>query len=411
MMLPFVCLLSILGVVSADVQPSFYTRDRFLFAMVLPDSLRRRKIVTTGAALLLPAAIGSSAELAQAALDGNSVTSPGGVPSSSDNYSPVIPGLRAPFRPTVLDGSSWSPPPQLTTTKLAQSRILASELSPLGTSLSPFAEQELYYAPFLFGAWNVTATLRRKYYPYGTDPYVPSRSLVEGSPRNRLESVGDTTRYERHFYSTLAKSSTTASSNDLVDFGNSIPKSKIIADRAFDIISTSRAYQQLTPVQEVIWNPNQDPTRLSLKYNMGALTEDLRPLGQRRGEVYILARQSEQLGNDVFCAAERSRSVLVAPGNVVVSDNESITEFRRLDPKTVEAVSRIAVYLTPNPNSREGVLWQEVGGKAVAFYDYELQLNRIEEEALDGVQGEKMACVATPQNARQCVRGFVPPSS
>jgi hypothetical protein len=43
-----------------------------------------------------------------------------------------------------------------------------------------------------------------------------------------------------------------------------IPKSKIIADRAFNaIISLPKAYKQLAPVQEVTWDPRQDPTRLS----------------------------------------------------------------------------------------------------------------------------------------------------
>ena len=32
--------------------------------------------------------------------------------------------------------------------------------------------------------------------------------------------------------------------------------------------------------------------------------------------------------------------------------------------------------MTPNPNSREGLLWQSVGGKAVAFFDYDIDLRR-----------------------------------
>jgi hypothetical protein len=87
------------------------------------------------------------------------------------------------------------------------------------------------------------------------------------------------------------------------------------------------------------------------------------------------------------------------PGDVIVSDSESITEYKQIDKNTVSAVSRIAVYLTPNPNSREGVLWQQVGGRAVAFFDYELQMKRLLEETSPG---QLLPCVRTPKDYVQC---------
>jgi hypothetical protein len=245
----------------------------------------------------------------------------------------------------------------------------------------------------------VAATLKQKIYPYGTE-FAPSRSLIEGSPRNRQEQVNESTNYQLRFFSTLANNF----ANQLtVNLGTGVPQSKIIADRSFDAISISNAYKQLTPVQEVDWNPTKDPTRLTLNFGAGPLGEDMRPLGEQRGEVYITARRSESLDEDVFCASERSRSVVLAPGNVIVSDTESITEYRKVDPNHVNAVSRIAVYLTPDPNSREGVQWQQVGGKAVAFFDYELQMTRNQEEFIDsnGVTF-KRACVRTPKDFVQC---------
>ena len=134
----------------------------------------------------------------------------------------------------------------------------------------------------------------------------------------------------------------------------------------------------------------------------------MRPLGQRRGEVFFTARASEDgfdssSGDLTYCAAERSRAVTLAPGNVIVSDSETITEFRKLDNDHVTAISRIAVYLTPNPNSREGVLWQQVGGKAVAFFDYEWDMKRLKESftMTDGSTMER-ACVRTPKDVVQC---------
>jgi hypothetical protein len=166
----------------------------------------------------------------------------------------------------------------------------------------------------------------------------------------------------------------------------------------------SRAYQQLAPVEEVDWDYRADPTRLTLKFGAAPLAEDMRPLGQRRGEVYLTARQSE-LSEDgsVFSAAERSRSITVGAGTVIAADQETITEFQQLDEDTVKAISRVAVYLTPNPNSREGILWQQVGGKAVAFFDYEWTMKRIKEEFfLEDGSKVLRACVRTPKDVVQC---------
>ena len=249
-------------------------------------------------------------------------------------------------------------------------------------------------APFLFGTWDVVSTLKRKIYPYGIQ-YLPSNSLYEGSPRNRNEKPGDKTQYEMRFFSSsnknVVKSNVNNDRNDInkdyevpinIDLDQSIPDLKIIADRSFNAKSLNFAYKQLSQVEDVIWDYTKDPTRLTLQF--GTLGEDMQPLGERRGEVYINSRRSE-VGTDpntneaIFCAAERLRSVVLVPGDVIVSDTETITEYRVIDGSDgnhVKAMSRIAVYLTPNPNSREGLLWQNVGGKAVAFFDYDVDLRR-----------------------------------
>ena len=245
--------------------------------------------------------------------------------------------------------------------------------------------------PFLFGTWDVVSTLKRKIYPYGIQ-YLPSNSLYEGSPRNRNEKPGDKTQYEMRFFSSSNKNVVKSNVNNdrnidyeapiNIDLDQSISDLKIIADRSFNAKSLNFAYKQLSQVEDVIWDYTKDPTRLTLQF--GTLGEDMQPLGERRGEVYINSRRSE-VGTDpntneaIFCAVERLRSVVLVPGDVVVSDTETITEYRVIDGSDgnhVKAMSRIAVYLTPNPNSREGLLWQNVGGKAVAFFDYDVDLRR-----------------------------------
>ena len=341
----------------------------------------------------------------------------------------VIPGVAgtAPLRNTIVDesetngGISWSPQEALVT-KLAKNRILVQQLSPLNPSLIPFAnDNELFYDFQFLGGWKVTCTLKRKIFPYGTD-YLPSSSLYEGSPRYRNENPGDSTTYQVNFF----EDST----------------GKVRADRAFNAKSLNTAYKQLSKVEDIQWNYQRDPTRLTIMFS--SLSEDFEPLGTRRGEIYITARNSERgvssLGEKVFCTAERMRSVILVPGNVVVSgtwstlivlqkkhvdaniysflfilisfymypflqniqDTETITEYRFIEGTNgnkIKAICRIAVYLTPNPNSREGILWQEVNGKAVGFYDYELDMERIIETTGENVG---KSCVIIPDNSVQC---------
>ena len=149
-------------------------------------------------------------------------------------------------------------------------------------------------------------------------------------------------------------------------------------------------------MQDVEWDPARDPGKLTLLYGAGPLADDMRPLGSRRTEIFLNARASEAAGNGgsddgpggveafSFCCAESSRIVNLGAASAVVSDTETVTEFARLDDDSLSAVCRIAVYLTPNPNSREGVLWSQVGGKAVAFFDYDLDMRRISPPSIGG---------------------------
>jgi hypothetical protein len=311
------------------------------------------------------------------------------------SYLPFRSGGSVTFDPVSV--GDWNDMPGLRTL-LGQARLQPAKLAPLPPTINPFANQELYYNPFIFGSWTVTATLKRKIFPFGPS-YLPSTSLVDGSPRNRQEAVGNACTYELHYFSTLAN---TLGNQITVNLGTGIPQSRIIQDRAFNIISTSNAYQQLTPVQQVDWDQN-DPTKLTLDYGV-PVADDMRPLGRRRAQVYLNGRRNENSADgNTCCVAEASRSVLLAPGNVVVSDSESITEFQRVSDDHVTAISRVAVYLSPNPNSREGVLWQQVGGAAVGLYDYQLDMRRITEELqLESGATVAKACVRTPKDYIQC---------
>ena len=263
----------------------------------------------------------------------------------------------------IQSAEGWATPKL--STELGASRIGTSpdrSMGPLQGSPSPFASKDVFYPPVFVGDWNVKATLKQKTFPFGPD-FVLSRSLRDGSPRYRGEQVGNSTSYVARFVSS----------------GNS-EQPQAIADRPFNLVSMSRSYQQLTPViaDSIQWDPKKDPTRLA--YQRESVTSDMRPVGPIKAEVYLTARKTEDsAANQVFCSAERSRTVTIGTGSVTADDSEIITEFQTIDEDTIRAVSRFAVYLTPNPNSMEGVLWQQVSGKAVAFYDYELLMERKKE--------------------------------
>ena len=301
----------------------------------------------------------------------------------ADPYNAFLPiggGGIVPKSATIQRADRWEPPTlftQLGIDRIGDQNLSSLSLSPLQQSLSPFAAQDIYYPSYFAGEWKVQSKLVSKIFPYGTD-FVPSRSLIEGSPRNREEQVGgESTSYSVRYFSSIYDNSNNNNKNN-----------KIISDRKFNMVSISRGYQQLSPVigDSIEWNYKKDPTHL--KFQTESVSADMRPIGQRRGEIYITARRTEEVqqkesdnnnnnSGGVFAAAERSRTITIGTGNVSANDQEVVTEYRQINNNLINAISRVAVYLTPNPNSREGVLWQQINGKAVAFYDYELTMERV----------------------------------
>lgn len=205
----------------------------------------------------------------------------------------------------------------------------------------------------------------------------------------------------------------------------------------------SQGYKQSAVIDNIDWDYRKDPTRITITsqlYSTTSQTSDVdgttssssvssrnesrQLLGPQRSEVYLSTRQTEEVRPEStgdgdmmsspmsFAFAERSRTVTVGPGNVVADDQEVVTEYTLVDAEsggdTVRAISRVAVFLTPNPNSREGVLWQQIGGRAVAMYDYELILKRNREsfQVRNDVDGSTQTitrpCVSTPKDVVQC---------
>lgn len=122
----------------------------------------------------------------------------------------------------------------------------------------------------------------------------------------------------------------------------------------------------------------------------------MQPLPKRRQELFLNNIQFDCPDPGLYVSSETIRTVTLSQSRangVSVSDTETLTlyELHQPDGRSVKGRQRVAVYLTPNPNNREGQLYFETGGRAVALFDYSFKMVK------DG------DCVVTPKGIEQCV--------
>jgi hypothetical protein len=63
-----------------------------------------------------------------------------------------------------------------------------------------------------------------------------------------------------------------------------------------------------------------------------------------------------------------------------VSDSETLLSLQQESPGKLLGRQRVASYLVPNPNSREGVLYMDVGPSAIAVFDWDVTWTRTQTE-------------------------------
>lgn len=89
---------------------------------------------------------------------------------------------------------------------------------------------------------------------------------------------------------------------------------------------------------------------------------------------------SSPKATDIFAFSEATRTIRLGERSASASDAETLNLFRRSETSQGEELilcrQRILRFLTPNPNSAEGVLWQEARGRAAGVLDYDLTLSR-----------------------------------
>ncbi|KAJ9512178.1 hypothetical protein QJQ45_012674 [Haematococcus lacustris] len=149
----------------------------------------------------------------------------------------------------------------------------------------------------------------------------------------------------------------------------------------FNVQQQADALLGYEAVKSVEYEPDVNPTRLAVVWATPRRNEGPASFDMRKAEVFINNRSSDPL-NDSPCSwscSELYRQVSQAARQGSVGDYQVITKFvaaSRVDvcdtAAGVEAQMRVAAFLQP-----QDALYFETGGKAVAVYDYRMQLSRV----------------------------------
>jgi hypothetical protein len=95
-------------------------------------------------------------------------------------------------------------------------------------------------------------------------------------------------------------------------------------------------------------------------------------------QVFINNRDfaSSQNGQ-MFACSEYLRAVTLSTGQTAIADSENVCVFERINDNVVKGAVRGLVYLVPTPTGREGDMYMQIGPRAVAVYDYIVEMKRV----------------------------------
>jgi len=229
------------------------------------------------------------------------------------------------------------------------------------------SDKQVYLPDWLQGTWEVKSTYVGKAFPAG-EQYV-YRNMKEGTARSATEKEGDTMRF-------LARNLPSTKGGTLLGAGKG--GAAVIHDRAFNTAQMLNAYAGYRRVLNVEYNPEKDPTRMLMEYPSAG--PDMQPLPNKRTEVFINNRDFAQSADGrAFAVSECYRAVTLGPRQTAVADSENAVHYELLGDGSVRGKQRSFVYLVPQPSGREGDLYMQVGSRAVAVYDYEIEMRKQQE--------------------------------
>lgn len=149
-----------------------------------------------------------------------------------------------------------------------------------------------------------------------------------------------------------------------------------MADRPFNITSCVDAFlNKKSSVRGVDYDPLTNPTRYRVVY--ATPRKDTREQAEdlRKAEVFINNRVvqtgQEAEGGQYFLSAEFQRQVVQAARQGAVNDFMVATKLRQRQDGSLEGLQRVAAFLQPQDPA-----YFDVGGQAVAVYDYSLTYRR-----------------------------------
>ena len=218
-------------------------------------------------------------------------------------------------------------------------------------------EDQLAFPPWMEGEWELRSR------PLATAAPLGRRFLPPDLARMRIGDLSEAVGVSPLQYN--------------VRFPRRASDGVVVSDRCANLRAVQDAAAGYARVQEVRYEKS---AQAQLKVSYSPFGANGTYPGPSRAEIYIQwRRQMAPSGEvDTFAFAEATRTVLLAQQrSVTLSDAETLCRFVRTSPTSVAAKQRVLRYLTPNPNSNEGLLWQEAGGRAVAVLDYELNLQRV----------------------------------
>lgn len=224
----------------------------------------------------------------------------------------------------------------------------------LGSAFGGGKSDNLVFPPWLEGEWRITSDILGVAAPLGRKFLPPDLARVRLGSISPEDGVAPL-QYDVRFFRRASDQA-------------------VVSDRERNLRAVQDASAGYARVASVVFDGS---ATLSVKYSPFGKNGTFP--GESRAEVYIQRRRQSTptASAERFAFAEATRTVLLAQGrSVTISDAETINEFTRLDPDHIVARQRVLRFLTPNPNSAEGVLWQEARGRAVALLDYELRLER-----------------------------------
>jgi hypothetical protein len=210
---------------------------------------------------------------------------------------------------------------------------------------------DLIYPNWFAGTWQLTSTLNEQFAPLAPDVVTPG---FEGNRQFLNKPVTATVRFIAD--STLARSRAPVPLLSLPT--QSLTKTRIIADRAFNGLSLAKAY--LGDQVFRVWIDTRDPNRQVTKFR------DNRKLFSS-----VVGRAVEQGDAEHFTTTEVFDQFFQTATKPVKNQVETTTTYTRQPNGTITATQLTAVYLVP-PHPKAYL----AGDRPVALYRYQLALKK-----------------------------------